>query len=85
MLLLRAWHIKRELKWIRKTIGIDASVLDAGSGFGQYTYYMSTLSENWKITGADIMKEQMEDCTSFFTKIGCSHRVGFEMATLRNL
>jgi len=82
LLLLRAWHIKRELKRIRKTIGIDASVLDAGSGFGQYTYYMSTLSENWNITGVDIMLEQMEDCTSFFRKLGCSHRVGFEMADL---
>ena len=82
MLLLRAWHIKRELKKIRNTFGIDASVLDAGSGFGQYTYYMSTLSEKWKITGADIMQDQMEDCTSFFKKIGCSHRVSFELADL---
>jgi len=82
LLLLRAWHIKKELKKIRKTLGIDASVLDAGSGFGQYTYYMSTLSEKWKITGADIMQDQMEDCTSFFNKIGCSQRIGFELADL---
>jgi len=43
LLLLRAWHIKKELRRIKKILPADAFVLDAGAGFGQYTYYMSKL------------------------------------------
>jgi SAM-dependent methyltransferase len=82
LLLLRAWHIKRELKTIRKSIGNKASVLDAGSGFGQYTYYISTLSDNWTVKGVDIKEEQMLDCNNFFGKIGRGNRVKFETADL---
>ena len=82
LLLLRAWHIKRELKKIRKSIGDKASALDAGSGFGQYTYYISTLSDNWKVKGVDVKEEQMADCNNFFSKIKKSHRIKFETADL---
>ena len=82
LLLLRAWHIKKELRKIRKTTGDTASALDAGSGFGQYTYFMSTLSKNWKVKGVDVKDEQMEDCNHFFAQIGRDNRVKFEVADL---
>jgi SAM-dependent methyltransferase len=82
LLLLRAWHIKRELRIIRKSVGERASVLDAGSGFGQYTYFISTLSDEWRVKGVDIKEEQMADCNSFFSKIGKGNRIKFEMADL---
>ena len=53
LLLLRAWHIRRELRKARKEIGLEADVLDAGSGFGQYTWFMSRLSRGWKIKAVD--------------------------------
>jgi SAM-dependent methyltransferase len=77
LLLLRAWHIKKELRKIRKSIGDNALILDAGSGFGQYSYYISTLSGSWQITGVDINDEQIEDCNNFFSSIGLSQRVKF--------
>lgn len=82
LLLLRAWHIKKELRKVRMEVGEKASVLDAGSGFGQYSYYMSTLSKNWKITGVDIEEPQIEDCNEFFRKIGKSDRAHFQKADL---
>lgn len=82
LLLLRAWHIKKELRKVRKEIGEEASALDAGSGFGQYTYYISTLSNNWNITGADIEEPQIFDCNEFFRKIGKTNRVHFKKADL---
>ena len=81
-LLLRAWYIRRELKETKKSIGKTASVLDAGSGFGQYTYFLSALSEGWNITGIDIEEEQIKDCNIFFNKIGCSGRIKFDKADL---
>lgn len=82
LLLLRAWHIKKELRIIRKNIGAEASVLDGGAGFGQYSYFMSCLSPSWKITGVDIIPEQIEDCNAFFKKINKGNQVKFELADL---
>jgi len=82
LLLLRAWHIRRELRKARREIGPDANVLDAGSGFGQYTWFMSRLSKNWKIKAVDVKEEQVQDCNEFFTRIGKSEQVHFEIADL---
>ena len=37
LLLLRTWHIKRAIRKTAPKLPENASVLDAGSGFGQYT------------------------------------------------
>jgi len=85
LLLLRAWHIKRELRKARRQTGPLAEVLDAGSGFGQYTWFMSRLSNNWKIKGVDVKEEQVEDCNRFFGKIGRGDQVCFETGDLTKL
>ena len=82
LLLLRAWHIRKELRRLRKILPDDASVLDAGAGFGQYTCYMSRLGRNWKIRAVDIKAEQVDDCIRFFEQTGRSDRVSFEVADL---
>jgi len=82
LLLLRAWYIKKELKKFRDHNPESVHILDAGSGFGQYSYYMVCLSEKWKIKGVDVKSEQIEDCNIFFKKIGKNNRVHFEIADL---
>ena len=82
LLLLRAWHIKRELRRLRKTLPADVSILDAGAGFGQYTYYMSKLGCKWRIKAVDVKEEQVKDCNRFFTQTGLNNRVRFEVADL---
>ena len=82
LLLLRAWHIRRELRKARKQLGPHAEVLDAGSGFGQYSWFMSRLSGHWKIKGVDVKEEQILDCNRFFDSIGLAPRVHFEIADL---
>jgi 2-polyprenyl-3-methyl-5-hydroxy-6-metoxy-1,4-benzoquinol methylase len=82
LLLLRTWHIKKELKKYRKVHPGPVYVLDAGSGFGQYTYYMMRCSESWKITGVDVKAEQIEDCITFIKKIRKEQRVQFKVADL---
>ncbi|HNR49382.1 MAG TPA: class I SAM-dependent methyltransferase [Bacteroidia bacterium] len=70
LLLLRAWHIHKELKpWLRQyTNGAD--VLDAGAGFGQYTYWLSRKNNKLKIYAVDVKEEQVRDCNNFFKAIG---------------
>ena len=81
LLLLRSWHVRREIKKWAVTASSNASVLDAGSGFGQYDFYLSSLNRNWKIKGVDVKEEQITDCNSFFHRIG-RNQVNFAVADL---
>lgn len=74
VLLLRSWHIHRKLKTFGKTIEKhdekhdEKHVLDAGSGLGQYSWYISRKYPRWQITAIDIKKEEIESCKAFFEK-----------------
>ncbi len=70
ILLLRAWHIKKELRKWNKTAPSNAHILDAGAGFGQYVHYMSRLNSSFSIVGIDVKQTQVDDCNTFFTSIG---------------
>jgi 2-polyprenyl-3-methyl-5-hydroxy-6-metoxy-1,4-benzoquinol methylase len=85
LLILRAWHIKKELKSYKKERAGYVSVLDAGSGFGQYTWYMMKLSGSWKITGIDVKAEQIDDCNDFIRKIKKEQQVSFKVSDLTTL
>jgi len=85
LLLLRTWHVKKGLRNIALEYPGDASVLDAGSGFGQYTWSMSKMNSRWKIKAIDINSEQIEDCNRFFGKTGLSGRVTFHTGDLTAL
>jgi SAM-dependent methyltransferase len=85
LLLLRAWHVKKALKKICRQLPVQASVLDAGSGFGQYTWRMSRMNAEWKIKAIDIDSEHIKDCSVFFEKAGLSGRVDFSTGDLTAL
>ncbi|MEN8201256.1 MAG: class I SAM-dependent methyltransferase [Bacteroidota bacterium] len=82
LLLLRSWHIRRELKQLNREGFSPEQIADAGSGFGQYVYYLSKKFPPARITGLDIKQEQVDDCKEFFTTIGLADRVSFEYADL---
>jgi len=81
LLLLRSWHIHKEIKSWLKTAPANVSVLDAGAGYGQYSYYLSNKNPDWKILAVDVKQEQVEDCNKFFQAISRTN-VKFEMADL---
>ncbi|MBN2637988.1 MAG: class I SAM-dependent methyltransferase [Bacteroidales bacterium] len=81
ILLLRSWHIRKAFKVWEKEQKEPAHILDAGSGFGQYDYYMGKKHPEWNIKGIDVKAEQIEDCNGFFQKINFNH-VRFEVADL---
>jgi 2-polyprenyl-3-methyl-5-hydroxy-6-metoxy-1,4-benzoquinol methylase len=82
LLLLRAWHIRKELRKRLHTAPEVKTILDAGSGFGQYTYRMASWFGNAEIKAVDIKPEQIEDCNQFMQKAGLANRVKFELADL---
>ena len=83
ILLLRCWYIRRELnRWNRSLNGKAASILDAGSGFGQYSHRMAKLNAQHSILGVDVKDEQIADCNGFFARLGMAGRVSFETQDL---
>lgn len=81
MLLLRSWHIRKQLKQWAAQAPDKAAILDAGMGFGQYSYYLSGMKSGYTVKGVDVKEEQIEDCNSFFSKIGRTN-VSFSYADL---
>lgn len=82
VLLLRSWHVRKALRRRGQSLPFSASVLDAGMGFGQYTWWMARKFPGWHITAADIKSEQVADCNSFFKKTHLSDRVNAVEADL---
>ena len=83
LLLLRAWHVLKELRSLKKrSLSGKLRILDAGSGFGQYSYRMSRIFADSIIKGVDVKQEQIDDCNRFFNSIGLHPRVNFEYADL---
>ncbi|MFW5708094.1 MAG: class I SAM-dependent methyltransferase [Bacteroidota bacterium] len=70
LLLLRSWHVHHHLKsFFRHTSKRnDIRVLDAGSGFGQYSWYLAKKRPSWTIHGIELKEEQVQDCNNFFRK-----------------
>jgi len=80
-LLLRTWHVHREIRqWASENSG-PRQILDAGSGFGQYSYYLSRFNSQWQIKGVDVKQEQIDDCNGFFARAGRKN-AHFEVADL---
>jgi 2-polyprenyl-3-methyl-5-hydroxy-6-metoxy-1,4-benzoquinol methylase len=83
LLLLRSWHVHQEIRrWAKGKESESLEILDAGAGFGQYTYYLSGFSPKWNITAIDVKEEQVADCNRFFGQIGRSDRVQFQVGDL---
>ncbi len=83
ILLLRSWHVRRALKTFfnRHKNQDNLHILDAGSGFGQYSWVMAKSNPHWQITGLEIKQEQVDDCKVFFRQAGYKN-VKFQYADL---
>jgi SAM-dependent methyltransferase len=79
VLLLRSWHIRSELRKINRS-GVK-NILDAGSGFGQYSFWMTKKFSQAEILAVDVKEEQVADCNAFFNRIG-KNQVKFEVGDL---
>lgn len=80
LLLLRTWHVHRELRqWTANQN--SARVLDAGSGFGQYSFYLSRKNPGFTIDAVDVKEDQIADCNAFFKQVNLNN-VQFQIGDL---
>lgn len=81
-LLLRTWHVHSEVqKWAQKQTG-QHTVLDAGTGFGQYSYWMASTFPHWQVQGVEINPDQVKAANEFFRKVGLGPSVQIETGDL---
>ena len=84
LLLLRCWHVHKELRSFSNSQLLkdrNIFILDAGAGFGQYSYWMQNHFGDCTILAVDVKEEQVEDCNLFFSQAGITN-VKFEVADL---
>ena len=85
LLLLRSWHIRKEVRILKRNGFSPKHIVDAGSGFGQYVFYLSKKFPDSQITGLDIKQEQVDDCNAFFNSIGRHEKISFAYADLTTM
>ncbi len=67
IMFLRSWYVRRELINLRKVFSDkEISIYDAGTGYGQYSYYMSKKLLPNQIKAIDVKEKWIEDCKLFF-------------------
>jgi 2-polyprenyl-3-methyl-5-hydroxy-6-metoxy-1,4-benzoquinol methylase len=66
---LRSWYVRRELIKLRKVFGNKTiEVYDAGTGFAQYSYFMSKKLIPANILSVDVKEEWIKDARDFFSQ-----------------
>ena len=67
LMFLRSWYVRRELKKIREKFGSKKiNIYDAGSGYGQYTYFMFRNLQPCEIYSIDVKEDWIKDSKEFF-------------------
>lgn len=87
LIFLRSWHVRRALRriLIRWPSDQPVRVLDAGTGFGQYAYYIARRYPQAEVVGVDVKAEYLERARRFFAHTPLAARVRFEVDDLTQL
>ncbi|MEN3037623.1 MAG: methyltransferase domain-containing protein [Candidatus Kryptonium sp.] len=84
ILLLRAWYVKSEVQKFFVSKNEKCNVLDAGCGFGQYSYFIAKKFKNSEVLGVDINERRIKDCEKF-ARTEKIENLKFEIADLTKL
>ncbi len=83
LMFLREWYVKRKIKELYGNSSPE-KIFDAGSGFGQYSYFMSKKFRESEITSVDVKVDYIDDCKYFFSKRGLNN-TEFSVADLTKI
>ncbi|MCB0717947.1 MAG: class I SAM-dependent methyltransferase [Bacteroidetes bacterium] len=86
LVFLRAWYVKKEIRRVFAEIETrPIRVLDAGTGFGQYTYWMCRNFDDVVITAVDIKDDYLNELRKLLSATGLDHRVRLAVDDLTKL
>lgn len=74
---LRAWYVKREVRRLLSAYpsSREIDVLDAGTGFGQYAYFIASTFPNARVLAVDVKRDYLENARRFFDQTPHAHQV----------
>ena len=81
---LRSWYVRRALRQIigRAPAGRPFRVLDAGTGFGQYTYWLLRTFEHVEVVAVDVKRDYLDRAEAFVATTPYAARVRWAEADL---
>lgn len=87
LLLLRAWYVRRELKRLLSAypLGREVRVLDAGTGFGQYAYFVARTYPNTRVHAVDLKEDYLERARRFVGQTQQAGQITFVVDDLTDL
>ena len=67
LLFLRAWYVRREVRHLLGRLPEDRTirVLDAGTGFGQYAYFVARTFPNAQVRAVDVKQKYLDRAQRF--------------------
>jgi 2-polyprenyl-3-methyl-5-hydroxy-6-metoxy-1,4-benzoquinol methylase len=83
-LFLRSRYVARALSRLHRQGFMPAEVLDAGSGFGQYSFRLAQVFPAAKITGLDVKQDLVDSGNQYAARAGVGN-VSFVVGDLLNL
>jgi 2-polyprenyl-3-methyl-5-hydroxy-6-metoxy-1,4-benzoquinol methylase len=83
LVFLRAWYVRRRLRALLDPLrDRPVRLLDAGTGFGQYAYFLASEFPNAEVTAVDVKEVYLRRARAFFEKTPYAGRVRFEARDL---
>lgn len=73
VMFLRTWYVKRALRELLSGKKEPFALFDAGSGFGQYSYFIAKKFPHASIHAIDVKEDYIADCKEFFAKAGITN------------
>lgn len=86
-LFLRAWYVRREVRHLLSAYPLDEPirVLDAGTGFGQYAYFVARAFPNAKVLAVDVKEDYLARAERYIQTTPQASQVRFAMDDLTAL
>lgn len=87
LLFLRAWYVRREVRRLLGRLPDDRPlrVLDAGTGFGQYAYFVARTFPNAEVRAVDVKREYLERARTFVDQTPYADRIEWALDDLTEL
>lgn len=82
---LRAWYVQREVRALVEAMGPEhrpLHVLDAGTGFGQYAYFLLDAFPHARVTAVDVKADYLARARAFFDQTPHAERITFRQLDL---
>ena len=87
LLFLRAWYVRREVRRLLDAYPLSQSlrVLDAGTGFGQYAYFVARTFPNATVHAVDVKQDYLDRAQDFVDQTPYRDRVTWALDDLTDL